>query len=73
MFGMISHRIDRATYCFLIMAVSISLVRDDRYIAISLPTLRMNWGDRLMALAQIAEVDLECKKVVDSHNLWKSH
>jgi hypothetical protein len=55
------------------MAVSISLVRDDRYIAISLPTLRMNWGDRLMALAQIAEVDLECKKVVDSHNLWKSH
>jgi hypothetical protein len=26
-----------------------------------------------VALAQIAEVDLECKKVVDSHNLWKSH
>ncbi len=38
--------------------------------AIALPTLQ---ADRLVALAQIAEVDLEWEKVVNSHNVWKSH
>jgi hypothetical protein len=56
------------------MAVSIAPVRDDRDAAIvELRKMDLGEGDRLVALAQIAEVDLECKKVIDSHNLWKFH
>jgi hypothetical protein len=45
-FGMLPHRIDRAIYCSLIMAVSISPVGDDRCLAIA-GLRKMDWGEAI--------------------------